>query len=183
MLYILHIVYITCRIFYILYILPITFLHITFSFPYDDDGDEEKLRTTTTLTVFPMLMMINEDDNRWRQRPRVDDDEVSRWWDDYLVFVSLILFSCHGPTERRTDGRTYGHDNDDDDNKTTMTTMTTMTTTMTTMTISTLMTTSTFINGNKKRISFIFASCDGGRRTDGRTDGQTNRLIEMRGRI
>ena len=96
-----------------------------------------------------------------------------------MVFVSLILFSCHGPTEQRTDGRTYGHDNDDDNNKTTMTTMTTMTTTMTTMTISTLMTTSTFIYGDKERISFIFASCD----LRSAADGQTKRLIEMRGRI
>ena len=47
MLYILHIVYFTC-IFYILYILPITFLHITFSFPYDDDSDEDKLRQLGT---------------------------------------------------------------------------------------------------------------------------------------
>ena len=71
MLYILHIVYITCHIFYILYILPIAFLHITFSFPYDDDGDEDKLKTKTTLTVFPMmLMMINEDDDLWRRRRR-----------------------------------------------------------------------------------------------------------------
>ena len=61
-------------------------------------------------------------------------------------------------------------------------TMTTMTmTTMMTMTMSTLMKTSTFIYGNKERISFIFASCD--IQTDGHMDGQTKRLIEMRGRI
>ena len=44
---------------------------------------------------------------------------------------------------------------------------------MTTTTISTLMTTSTFIYGDKERISFILASCDG--HTDIHTDGRTGK--------